>query len=223
MLHSPDGEVSGSSVTEAQDGFVEAVRRGYNAVSVRYRADDAETGKYQPWITRLLELLSPGSRVLDLGCGCGVPVTRDLTAAGHAVTGVDLSDVQVERARRLVPTATFIRADAAALRLPLASYDAVVALYSIIHLPLAAQPPLLRAIAGWLVPDGTLLLSAGWRAWTGFEPNWLGGDATMWWSTPTRRRTGDGWPKPACECEVRSSSPRATADTACFGRCRGPR
>lgn len=93
-----------------------------------------------------------------------------------------MSDVQIERARRLVPDGTFIRADATRLRLPPKSYDAVVALYSIIHIPLAAQPLLLRAIAGWLVADGLLVLSAGWRAWTGAQIDWLGGDAPMWWS-----------------------------------------
>jgi hypothetical protein len=69
------------------------------------------------------------------------------------------------------------------MQLPSESYDAVVALYSLIHVPLSAQPALLRAIAGWLVVvDGLLLLSAGWDAWTGSETCWLGGNATMWWS-----------------------------------------
>jgi len=49
-------------------------------------------------------------------------------------------------------------------------------------MPLSTQPALLRAIAGWLVVDGLLLLSAGWDAWTGSETDWLDGDATMWWS-----------------------------------------
>lgn len=167
---------------QAVDDPVEVVRRGYNELSGRYRADDAGAGQYGPWLAALLVTLSGGSRVLDLGSGCGVPVARNLSAAGHFVTGVDVSDVQVQRARRLVPGATFIRADATRLRLQPESYDAVVALYSIIHMPLAAQLPLLRAIAGWLVSDGQLLLSAGWRAWTGSQTDWLGGDALMWWS-----------------------------------------
>lgn len=167
---------------EAEDELVDIVRRGYDALSTRYRADDAGAGEYGPWIAELLATLSGESRVLDLGCGCGVPVSRDLSARGHVVTGVDVSDVQIERARRLVPDATFIRADATRLRLPPQSYDAVVALYSIIHMPLTAQPLLLRAIADWLVPDGLLVLSAGWRAWTGSQIDWLGGDAPMWWS-----------------------------------------
>ena len=168
--------------TEGEDGVVEVVRRGYNALSDRYRADDAAIGHYGPWLTELLAALSWGSRVLDLGCGCGVPVARDLSAAGHLVTGVDVSEVQVERARRLAPSATFIRADVTRLRLQPESYDAVVALYSIIHMPLPAQLPLLRAIAGWLVPGALLLLTAGWRSWTGSQTDWLGGDALMWWS-----------------------------------------
>ena len=176
---------------EPDDEYVGIVRRGYDALSTRYRADDAGAGQYEPWIAELLATLPSESRVLDLGCGCGVPVSRDLSARGHLVTGVDVSDVQIHRARGLVPAATFIRADATRLRLPPQSYDAVVALYSIIHIPLTAQPALLRAIAGWLVPDGVLVLSAGWRAWTGTQGDWLGGDAVMWWShadAPTYRR-----------------------------------
>jgi SAM-dependent methyltransferase len=49
-----------------------------------------------------------GGAVLDLGCGCGVPLARDLAAGGYQVTGVDLSVVQVEGARRLVRAARFL-------------------------------------------------------------------------------------------------------------------
>ena len=40
---------------------------------------------------RLAEQLPSGSRVLDLGCGTGLPTARQLTDAGHEVVGVDLS------------------------------------------------------------------------------------------------------------------------------------
>jgi 2-polyprenyl-3-methyl-5-hydroxy-6-metoxy-1,4-benzoquinol methylase len=120
--------------------------------------------------------------VLDLGCGNGIPVARHLAAAGHKVTGVDLSGVQLRRARRLVPAATFLQADIAALTLPAASFDAVVCLYTLIHLPLEEQPQLLGRIAGWLRPGGWLLVITGHRAWTGTEDGWLGGTVPMWWS-----------------------------------------
>jgi SAM-dependent methyltransferase len=158
------------------------VRRGYDAVSHRYRSDDAEDGRYAPWLADLHRRLPPSAAVLDLGCGCGVPVARYLANAGHHVTGVDISDVQIERARRLVPAGVFIRADATRLHLPAGSFDAVVCLYALIHMPLAEQPPLIQRIATWLRPGGWLLATVGHGAWTGTEDNWLGGPAPMWWS-----------------------------------------
>ncbi|GLY24752.1 class I SAM-dependent methyltransferase [Micromonospora sp. NBRC 101691] len=158
------------------------VRRGYDALSHHYRSDDAEDGRYAPWLADLHRRLPAPAAVLDLGCGCGVPVARFLAIAGHHVTGVDISDVQIERARRLVPTGTFLRADATRLDLPPASFDAVVCLYALIHMPLADQPQLIDRIATWLRPGGWLLTTVGDTAWTGIEDNWLDGPATMWWS-----------------------------------------
>ena len=157
------------------------VRRGYDALSYHYRGDDADEEEYAPWLAELRARLPDGS-VLDLGCGNGVPIARSLAAAGYQVTGVDISDVQVERARRLVPTGTFIRADATAIEFPPQSFDAVVCLYVLIHLPLAAQPELVQRVAGWLRPGGWLLAVTGHSAWTGTEDNWLGGQASMSWS-----------------------------------------
>jgi cyclopropane fatty-acyl-phospholipid synthase-like methyltransferase len=161
------------------------VRRGYDAVSYHYRADDddgpAERGA---WIAALVGRLDQGAAVLDLGCGCGVPMAKALVRAGFAVTGVDLSDVQVDRARRLVPEATFLRVDAADVSFPARSFDAVVSLYMFIHLPMDEQAPLIRRIAEWLRPGGILLVTTGHTAWTGTDPDWLGAGAAMWWSHP---------------------------------------
>jgi 2-polyprenyl-3-methyl-5-hydroxy-6-metoxy-1,4-benzoquinol methylase len=158
------------------------VRKGYDALSYHYRADDADEGRYAPWLAALRARLQAGGRVLDLGCGCGVPVARSLAAAGYQVTGVDISEVQIGRARRLVPAGTFIRADASTVTFPAASFAAVVCLYALVHMPLRAQPELLRRVAGWLRPGGWLLTVTGEREWTGTEDNWLGGPASMWWS-----------------------------------------
>jgi ubiquinone/menaquinone biosynthesis C-methylase UbiE len=158
------------------------VRSGYNALSRHYRGDDDTSEQYDRWTADLLDRLPERGHVLDIGCGCGIPIARRLTVAGHQVTGVDISDVQIERARSLVPGATFIRADVTALDLPDESFDAVVCLYALIHMPLDQQPRLLRDIARWLRPGGWLLATTGQDAWTGTQDDWFGGPATMWWS-----------------------------------------
>jgi SAM-dependent methyltransferase len=162
------------------------VADGYDAVSHRYRADDDAPPHHAGWIAELDERLPRGADVLDLGCGCGVPVARELVDAGHAVTGIDISPVQIERARRLVPQADFRIADLTEMRFAPSTFDAVVCLYAIIHVPLDEHAPLLGRIAGWLRPGGWLLLVTGETAWTGTEDDWLGGSAAMWWSHPDR-------------------------------------
>ncbi len=157
------------------------VRRGYDEISCAYRDDvgAANTG-YPLWLqTHLLPRLSPSSsRVLDLGCGNGVPATRML-AERFDVTGVDISDVQIARARQLVPEATFLRADMASVQFPSASFDAVVSFFALIHVPVEEQPEILRRISVWLRPGGFFLATVGHHSWTGIGDFY---GATMYWS-----------------------------------------
>lgn len=55
--------------------------------------------------------LAPGSAVLDLGCGTGVPTAGRLVVAGHAVTGVDTSSAMLALARTQVAGAEFVQGD----------------------------------------------------------------------------------------------------------------
>jgi SAM-dependent methyltransferase len=166
---------------EAEDPK-DVVRRGYDAVSVRYDKWSGGEAKYFAWLSELGERIPAGGTVLDLGCGSGLPVARDLTAAGCHVTGVDISEVQIRRARELVPAGEFLQADISSVDFDSESFDAVVSFFALIHLPLDDQLPLLRRIAGWLRPGGLFVATTGYWAWTGYEENWLDGGAPMWWS-----------------------------------------
>lgn len=160
------------------------VRQGYDLVSHVYRsgAEQEPNAAYSQWMARLVADVGPKPALLDLGCGCGTPVAKTLAAHGNVV-GVDISPVQIERARSLVPDATFLCADMAALRFPPGSFDAVVAFYAIIHVPLEEQPELFKKIAGWLKPGGLFLAILGSSSWTGTEQDWLGvAGAQMYWS-----------------------------------------
>jgi SAM-dependent methyltransferase len=160
----------------------EQVRKGYDVVSYAYRADEADDGVYREWLAELSPHLRAGATVLDLGCGCGLPVSRWLVSHGFEVVGVDLSPVQIERARRLVPDGAFHCADMTELDFPPGSFDAIVTFYAVIHVPIAEQPALFLSLHRWLKPGGRLLATVGARAWTGTEENWLGAGGTMYWS-----------------------------------------
>jgi len=153
------------------------VRSGYDAISTQYRDDQGRpnpagpesTDDYEAWLRDLATFLPPRARVLDLGCGAGVPAARLLVNLGFRVTGVDISAVQVERARSLVPEATFIHADMSVWDCDPASFEAVVTLYALIHVPLPDQRHLFPRLRRWLVPGGYLLAIVGLERWTGVE------------------------------------------------------
>jgi len=152
------------------------VERGYDAIAERYLAWSG--GRPSPIRLRALELLatelSPDSRVLDLGCGAGIPMTAAL-AERHRVHGVDISARQIGLATRNVPGATFQQADMASIDFPEGTFDAVVAFYAFTHLPRDELGPLLERIARWLRPGGLLFATMGAHADAGtVEDDWLG-------------------------------------------------
>ncbi|MBV8256703.1 MAG: class I SAM-dependent methyltransferase, partial [Actinobacteria bacterium] len=125
------------------------------------------------WEDELVARLEPGARVLELGCGSGTEETKRL-AARFRLTGVDISERQVERARLAVPDAEFVCADVTELELPAGSFDAVASFYVFNHIPRELLRPLLLKIHEWLVPGGWLLTAFGQsdtEDWTG---DWLG-------------------------------------------------
>ena len=149
---------------------------GYDEVADIYVERFGFSTVRQKSVGRLMDgLPAGGGRVLDLGCGAGILVARDLAALGHAVVGVDGSAQQILRARRNVPKATFIETDMCEVAFEVGSFDAVGAFYSITHIPPTQQGPLIANIAVWLKPGGMFVASFGAGAageWTGesFEP-----------------------------------------------------
>jgi SAM-dependent methyltransferase len=166
----------------------EIVRRGWDRVSTIYRPPSGTADAfghnyldYEDWLSPLVVGLPRHSSVLDLGCGCGVPTAQEL-ARHFQVTGVDISDVQIDRARRLVPTARFLPADMTRIQFPSETFAGITCLYALIHVPLSEQRGLLGRARDWLAPGGLLLVTTGETAYTGTEENWLGSSAPMYWS-----------------------------------------
>ena len=153
----------------------EIVARGYDAIALRYAKWAGEVNSPTlDWLRDLDARLPDGANVLELGCGRGVPGTREL-ARRHRVTGVDISAVQIELARHHVPEASFVHADATELDIAAGSLDAVVALYVFGHIPVDEQRELIARIALWLDEGGLFLATFGaGEAGEDVDEDWLG-------------------------------------------------
>jgi SAM-dependent methyltransferase len=125
------------------------------------------------YLDKLLGLLPPRPDLLELGCGAGVESTRILAERGR-LTGVDISEAQLDLARRRIPSATFMCADLAKLEFADQSFDGVVALYVLFHLPRAELGPLVGRIRDWLRPGGVFLATMLARGEGEGVEDWLG-------------------------------------------------
>jgi O-methyltransferase StaMB len=107
--------------------------------------------------------IGPGSHVLDVGCGVGGPGVRIARIFGARVTGISVSREQVALANSLAESAglaervVFQHANAMNMPFGVQSFDAAVALESIMHMPDRGQ--VLTQISQSLRPGGRLVLT----------------------------------------------------------------
>ena len=123
--------------------------------------------------------MSSNARILDAGCGAGIPCVKLLVQAGFEVVGVDFSSNMLRLARKSVPEATFIKEDMTRLGFRDNAFDGLVALYSIIHVPREMHASLYQSFHRILKPDGIMLICIGSDEWEG-EDEYFG--ARMFWS-----------------------------------------
>jgi trans-aconitate methyltransferase len=149
--------VSETATDDEWAGRQQEQAAGFDAIGARYdevfphKDGQVNAGEL------LLERLPAGARVLDVGCGTGLPTARQLVTAGCVVTGIDISPVMLDLARRNVPEATFVRRDAVDVDAGLGRFHAVVAFFSLLMLPR-------REVTRTLARLRDVLLPAGWLA-----------------------------------------------------------
>lgn len=147
------------------------VGAGYDAMTDTWESWKAQIvdDPRAEWCNELLLRLPESARVVELGCGGGAPETKLLAERFH-VTGVDLSEEQLRRARLRIPGAEFVHADVTEIVFDPGSIDAVAAFYSFNHVPRNLLAPLYARIRTWLSPAGLFLTALG----TSDTENWTG-------------------------------------------------
>jgi SAM-dependent methyltransferase len=158
------------------------VRDGYDRIAFSYLEARPDDGGDVRLLEELIAELTGWSRVLDAGCGSGIPVSSRLLEAGHHVVGVDFSSAQLSLAQTVLTRCQLVQGDLTELPFGDGTFDVVVSFYAIIHVPREAHRALLKEIYRVLRPHGRTLLCLGW----GDLPadldveSWLG--VPMFWS-----------------------------------------
>lgn len=156
------------------------VREGYNVIAERYLSERKRDSEDVRLLDELIERLPAHAKVLDAGCGAGIPISQMLSERFH-VTGVDFSEAQIQLARRNVPHATFLCEDMTELNFPDNTFDGITSYYAIIHIPREQHQALLANFHRMLKPGGLALLCLGAdHQIEDIDENFYG--ARMYWS-----------------------------------------
>jgi SAM-dependent methyltransferase len=174
------------------------MKASYDAIAEKYNKEfyKVDDPLRKDYLGRLVaQLQSNGNdtaKVLELGCGAGVPATKfllDIEKPLFNITGNDISTAQLDLARsnlaQYTDRLTLVENDMLALSFPAATFDAITGFYSIIHLPREEQTQLMGKIAEWLKPGGYFLANFSVRdLGTLTEERWLGHEeGWMYWSS----------------------------------------
>ncbi|NPD88688.1 MAG: class I SAM-dependent methyltransferase [Asgard group archaeon] len=154
------------------------VEEGYNKIALKYHS---ERNKFESIVElkQFTNLLIPGAKLLDVGCGAGVPVTKYLVDEGFSVTGIDISEKMLSLAKKHVPKGEFFKIDMSEMDFPDDTFDGIVSFYAIIHLPREKHAPLFKKFQKILKSGGLMMIVLGSDEWEVID-DYFG--AKMFWS-----------------------------------------
>lgn len=116
--------------------------------------------KDQAMLDAFMAQLPKQAKLLDLGCGSGFPIHKQLLDNGFDTLGIDSSKALLQHARTQLLNGHFEYGDLTQIELT-DSYQGIVLWDAIFHLPRQEHAPLLSKAFKALAPGGRMLLSSG--------------------------------------------------------------
>lgn len=158
---------------------------GYEALAQEFITSRQQSTIGAATVARWAATLPPGSSVIDLACGSGMPITKALIDAGHDVHAMDASASMVKAFRERFPQVAVACESIETSTLFGRTFDAAVAWGVMFLLAADTQALVIRRVSSALRPGGRFLFTAPWQTgtWsdllTGLESVSLGRDAYM--------------------------------------------
>lgn len=88
---------------------IELNKRAWDEIGGKTASSHITHKRYLEFFNLFCSKLPVNASVLDLGCGPGLPFTKELVERSFRVTAVDVSDTMIEVARKNVTEAEFLR------------------------------------------------------------------------------------------------------------------
>lgn len=136
------------------------VFKAYNLIADWFSENRHQEVMEKAYLDSLIKIIGKGAKVLDLGCGTGVPIMDYLLGQRMQVMGVDASYSMLNIAKRNFSSADFSQADMRQLSLSL-KFDAIITWHSFFHLPPEDQPSMFQIFKSHLNSNGVLLFTSG--------------------------------------------------------------
>lgn len=159
----------------------DAVRRAYDQMGEIYAAQRSGHDRGTEILRQFLDSLSEPGRILDAGCGQGTPILSRVSTSATAI-GVDFSRGQLRLADENVTDALLVQGDLTDLPFRDSVFDAVVAFWSVIHVPMDEHQAVFDEFTRVLRPGGRALVCEGTTEWIGENSDWLESGVEMQWN-----------------------------------------
>jgi len=152
-----NGDLSKGESVVAEIDFTEINMKSYNSCAVGYHNRFSKYSVYNKQAVNFSGYLRRGGTLLDLGCGSGIN-SRIFSDYGVTITGVDISESMIALAEKNCPEGNFFVDDVRTFNSDV-KYDAVAAVFCIIHLNSSETERFFNRIVDYLKQGSYLYIS----------------------------------------------------------------
>ena len=132
----------------------------YNKAALEYVKIFSKNPNYLIVLNKIINKLPKNSKILDAGCGAGIPVSKFLSKR-FKVIGIDISSMMLKLAKKNVPSAKFKRISLTKIKFKPQTFDLICNFFSLFHVKKEKIPRVLKRFYKSLRNNGYLIIALG--------------------------------------------------------------